>query len=156
MEHSSWRADSCWDRQHISILSVIRAVIIVFRLTLNSVCSQVSPLHTQVTCLFKVHFTIIFASTPMSRGFFRSVFPTTVLQAFLIFPMCATCPVHLSLLDLITVRWNINYEASFLVIFSSSVQIFASTLFSNALHIQACLYRTVWNNSEMWSINSWK
>jgi hypothetical protein len=38
----------------------------------------------------------------LPSGLFSSNFPTKILYTFLISPMCATCPTHLILLDLIT------------------------------------------------------
>jgi len=40
----------------------------------------------------------------LSSGFFPSGFPTKTLYTFLISPNCATCPAHLTLLDLITLK----------------------------------------------------
>jgi hypothetical protein len=50
----------------------------------------------------KVHFDPILPSTPWSfTWFFPSGFPTKTLHKFLPYPMHATCPAHLNLLDLI-------------------------------------------------------
>jgi hypothetical protein len=42
----------------------------------------------------------------LSSGLFPSGFPTTFLYEFLVSPICATCPTHLILLDLLVSHSN--------------------------------------------------
>ena len=67
------------------------------------ILSQVNPVHAPNSHFSKIHFNIIFPSTPLSSKcspFLR--FFHQNLYARHLFPIRATCPAHLSLLDLIT------------------------------------------------------
>jgi hypothetical protein len=82
------------------------------------------------------------------RGLFPSGYPAKILYKFLISPMCATCPVHLIFLDLITIILSGEHKS-----LSSSLcyylqppvttslsltvgqNILLSTLFSNTLNL---------------------
>ena len=72
------------------------------------ILSQISPVHTPRSHFLKVHFKIILPSTPMfskwslSLNLNPSGFTTIAFYAPLLFPIHATCPTHLSFLDLIT------------------------------------------------------
>ena len=51
----------------------------------------------------KLHFNIILTSTPgPPKWFSSSGFPTKILCTLLLFPLHATCPAHLFLLEIIT------------------------------------------------------
>jgi hypothetical protein len=65
----------------------------------------------------KVRSNIVLPSTPRSlKCFYLLSFVTWSLYAFLVSPMCATCSVHLTLLDLITLT---NFETRHCAVFSS-------------------------------------
>ena len=72
------------------------------------ILSQISPVHIPRSHFLKTHFKIILPSTPMfskwslSLNLNPSGFPTITLYAPILFPIRATCPTHLSFLDLIT------------------------------------------------------
>jgi len=65
--------------------------------------SQMRTVHTFPLYFPKINYSIIFPFVPLSYELsFPSGFPTNILYAYLIFPVCTTCPSHLTLLDLIT------------------------------------------------------
>ena len=64
---------------------------------------RINPFTRIDTYLFKVHFNIVLPSTPsLSKGLFPVGLPVNILKAVLPSSILATCPAHLSLLDLIT------------------------------------------------------
>jgi hypothetical protein len=64
---------------------------------------KISTLFKKKYNSFNAHSHVIFPSTPKySEWFIPSDFMTKILYAFLIFPIRATCPAHLTRLDLIT------------------------------------------------------
>jgi hypothetical protein len=60
--------------------------------------SYIKPIHAIPSCSFKMYFNIRKVN---SRGFFLSVLPAKWLQSFITPLTNATCPTHLTRLDLI-------------------------------------------------------
>ena len=65
-----------------------------------SVLSQINPV-PPLSYFLKIHFTIILTSTPGSSNWFPTGLPTKILYTHLS-PICAPCPTHFILLNLIT------------------------------------------------------
>jgi len=93
------------------------------------------------------------------NGLFPSGFPTEILYAFLISSMCATCPTHFILLDLIT--WIIYGEAYKLWSYSSLLPLFpAANLWTNQkfmetkIQVVCCLSPTLF--SPFWPLPTCK
>jgi len=62
-----------------------------------------NPVHKFPHCLCKIHYYIYFPSRlVLPSGLFPSGFPNRILYTFLIYPMRATWPAHLILLDFST------------------------------------------------------
>ena len=67
------------------------------------ILSHIDPVHAHTSHCLKIHLNIILSSMPgSSKWFFPSGFHTKTLQTPLLSPICATCPTHLILLELIT------------------------------------------------------
>jgi hypothetical protein len=65
--------------------------------------SQINPVYTLPLCFPEVRSNSIFhLRVGLLSCLFPSGFPTKIVYPFRIYPMCATCPTHLILLDLIT------------------------------------------------------
>lgn len=62
---------------------------------------KINPVHGTLCCFFNVPFNIRLFIPKSSKCLFPSVFPIKTLYAFLFSPVCATCPYHLIVLDLI-------------------------------------------------------
>jgi hypothetical protein len=67
------------------------------------ILGQMHPVQTIPLYFPKIHSNIILPSMPRSsEWFFPSGLLIKILYAFVIFPMCGTCPTYLMLLDFIT------------------------------------------------------
>ena len=65
--------------------------------------NQIGPVHTRTSQFLMIHLIIIFPHTPFSPKIsFPPDFPTKTLSTPVLFPICATCPAHLILVDFIT------------------------------------------------------
>ena len=72
------------------------------------ILSHIDPIHVLTSNFLKINLNIILPSTPgSSKWFFPSGFLTKTLHTPLLFPIRATCPVHLILLELIHFKRNI-------------------------------------------------
>lgn len=61
-----------------------------------------NPVHTLSISFLMINFNIIILSMPsLPSGILPSDFLTKILYTLHVFPVCATCPVHLIFLDLI-------------------------------------------------------
>jgi hypothetical protein len=66
------------------------------------ITNQINPVHTTPSCLFKIQFILfIHLGLVLPSGLFPSGFPISILYVFLFYPIRATRPAHLILLDLI-------------------------------------------------------
>ena len=69
------------------------------------ILSQLDSVHNPTSHFLKIHLNIILPSMPGSPQWSLSPgFPTKTLYVPLLSPICATCPTHLILLDIITCK----------------------------------------------------
>jgi len=74
---------------------------------LDLVLSQMNSVHALTTYFLLCSH--VYLGLP--SGLFCSCFLTKILYTFLISPMCATCPVHLILLDMITITIVVKHTS---------------------------------------------
>jgi len=120
--------------------------------------NQTHPVRTFATYFLNTLSNIIHPSTPrFSEWIFPSEFPTKLLHAFLTFPLRATFPVNLILLDLITL---VTFGEAYRLRSSSLCSLFQhpatfshlgpnillSTFFSNSLNLPSPFrVKNLWN-----------
>ena len=109
---SSWEADRFSASKEIPHILWNLRFITVF----TSVPIQISPVHALPYHFLKIHFNIILLSTPGSSKWSLSLrFPqqNPVYASPLLFPIHATCPAYLTLIDLITqIIFGEEYKSS--------------------------------------------
>ena len=72
---------------------------------MNPVLSQLNWVDILIPHLRTKHFNVVFRATARSlRNLFCSGFPTKIMYTFLNASMCATCPAHLTLHDVINFK----------------------------------------------------
>jgi len=87
----------------VALYVTLKLVTALKKTLLILIMNQINQSRIFRSCIFKVLFRVIphlFLVLP--SGFYSSCFPIRTLHSFRVFPMRATCPAHLVLLDLIT------------------------------------------------------
>jgi hypothetical protein len=105
MQHSPWEANRFSASQEIPhILWNLKVHYRIHKVPpLVPILSQLDPVHTPTFHFLKIHLNIILPSTPGSSKWSLSLcFPNKTLYTPHLFPMRATCPAHLIILDSIT------------------------------------------------------
>ena len=112
------------------------------------ILSQTNPVHTPTSHCLSIHFNITLPSMPgSSKFFFPSGYPINTLHAPFLSPICAICPAHLILLDLITWIKFGDYRS-----LSSSLCSFLQSPVTSSLLGTNSLFNTLFSNTlSLWS-----
>jgi hypothetical protein len=99
-----WEAANCAATQELP--SILWNPKVYYRVhkspLLILILSQIDPVHTIPSYLSKIYFNIVqYLRLGLPSVLFPSGFPTNILYVFLLYPIRATFPAHLILLDLI-------------------------------------------------------
>jgi hypothetical protein len=136
MEQSfSWEAYSHSASQEISHISWIQNIRYHVHKTspLVPILSQTNPVHIFPPCFYKIHFNTNLPSMSTSpKWFYPSYFLTKLLYVFIICPMHAKCPAHLTVLDVLDVckLWSFSLCSLILYCYKKIEMVFSSFLIS--------------------------
>ena len=105
--------------------------------------SQINPVHTPTSHFPNIHLNIILPSmSGSSKLFFPSGYPTNTLHAPFLSPICAICPAHFILIDLITLIIFGEYRS-----LSSSLCSFLQSPITSSLLGTNFLLNTLFSNT---------